>query len=270
MPRLSQPINGKPIKNSATGFPAFMGKQHARVVTADVWAFLRDAISNDLKSPHRKQALAFLEQASEFYEAARSPRLSCRPLLHYYSFLNLAKVFLLLKKRKIAMEPKHGISKTKGNNRLRLESQSIHFPKCTHDHSELFPEFVAALGGNVTKPTTLKVISLLRQVPGIHRIFCLITKESPSFLPVKRFDLIKVNNGVCARLILNKTDRDVQQSLKKIRARRKFKSVFHQVNADKANNDEIWFETKPVHGARRGIHTAIKKLADSVCEIGVW
>ena len=44
---------------------------------------LREAIIKNLK--------LYIEQASEFYEAARAAKANTAPLFYYYSFLNLAK-----------------------------------------------------------------------------------------------------------------------------------------------------------------------------------
>jgi len=270
MPRLLQPFNGTPMLNPPTGFPVYMGKQHPRIVTANIWYFFRHAIVTKLGHKKQKEALAFLEQAFEFFEAARNPRLSCRPLLHYYSFLNLAKVFLLLKHVAIAIMPRHGISDPKVNfrQRLHLEGQSIRFPKCARNHSELFPEFVTALGGTVSRATSIKVISLLRQIPGIHRTFCRVVKVSPSFIPVKSFYLIRADNNFCVRMILDKANRDVRLTLTNIRARQAFRSIFHQVEAEDVH--EVWFETNIKQGIRRGIYSAIRNLAQDVRNVGVW
>lgn len=270
MPRLKQPGKGSPINNPPTGFPAYMGRQRPRVVTADIWAFIRHVISSELVGSQRKHAFAFLEQASEFFDAARSPRLSCRPVLLYYSFLNLAKVFLTLKHVSMPVAPKHGISvpTVDSRQRLRLEGQYVRFPKCAHNHSQLFPEFVNALGERVKRTRTVKVLSLLRQVPGIHRTFCEVVNEKPTFLPVKRFDLMREGDNFYTRMVLDKADRDVECTLSEIRRRRAFKVTFHQVAAP--NNGEIWFETTREMGVGRGVYKAIKNLAARIRNARVW
>ncbi len=270
MPRLQKPHQGRLIPNPPSGFPAFMGRQQPRVITADIWAFLQHQISTRLPKPKCIQASAFLDQALEFFEAARSPSLSCRPLLYYYSFLNLAKVFLTLKTVMIPVVLKHGISDSKVNRRqrLRLEGQTVRVPKRANDHSELFPEFVTALGGKLTKPATLKVMSLLRQLPGIHRTFCRVTGERTAFLPVKQFDLLRDGNDIFVRMILDRSDKDVGETLRRIRLRRSFTAVFRQVSS--TENGEVWFETECERGKGRGIYTAVKRLATIIESMGVW
>lgn len=272
MPRLRAAMRGSVLKNSPTGFPLYVVKRQPRVVTADVWAFFQNAISSQLKSRPQRQALVFLEQASEFFITAQSPHLSVRPLLYYYSFLNLTKAFLLVKRVALAPACKHGISNPQENRRIRvrLEGQSVRFPKCAANHSELFPEFITALGYTVRKPKTIKVISLLRQVPAIHRTFSKVTREHPSFLPIERFELVKANHNICVRMVLQRNDKDVKMVLRTIRSRRAFRNVFEQVSSCNRNNNELWFETRTEKGVGRGVDTAIQTLAKRIRELGVW
>ena len=200
------------------------------------------AILTELDRTEKNRALAFLEQSYEFFDAARSPRLSCRPLLYYYSFLNLAKVFLLLKRMNLAIAPKHGISDPKLNQRerLRFEGQSIVFHERSSDRSELFPELVTALGGTCDDERGIKIQSLLRQIPGVHRTFCKVTNERCSFLPVKTFNLIRSRNRFCVRMILDKKDKDVDTTLKRVCNKQIFKAVFKQVRPQNGKNDIMY------------------------------
>ncbi len=263
--------DGKAIKEVPTGFPLYVTKRQPRVVTADVWAFLRHKAVSALPVEREKEAVAFIEQAFEFFEAAANPRIGSRPLLYYYSFLNLAKVVLMLHKVKLSVAPKHGIYDTRENDRrrLQLQGQKVRIVKCAHNHSELFPEFVKALGREIQRPHEVKVLSLLRQIPGIHRTFCSVTGEKPSFLPVKRFDLLRNQGHVFSRVVFSKSDADVHSTLKTIRSRRSFRKTVKQVQPETTDGD-FWFETGGVAGVRRGTDTAIKRLADQIRQIGVW
>jgi len=51
------------------------------VVTGDVWAFLRHLVTSELDGVRERQAVAFLEQAAEFFDAAGNPRMGSKPLL---------------------------------------------------------------------------------------------------------------------------------------------------------------------------------------------
>ncbi len=58
------------------------------------WAIMQGAIDDQVRDEgERAEALAFLEQAQDFYEAA-ADRMAANPLLYYYTFVNLGKALL--------------------------------------------------------------------------------------------------------------------------------------------------------------------------------
>jgi len=114
----------------------------------------------------------------------------------------------------------------------------------------------------------VRLLSLLRQVPGIHRAFCRVTRERCSFMPAERFELRRAKNQVYARMVVLRHDQDVLETLPQIRVRRAFRRIFHQVASP--NAQELWFETEPVPGATRATDTAIRQLSARVCKVGIW
>lgn len=273
MPTLARATKGRLLKDPPSSFPLYFRKRQPRVVTADVWAYLRHAAAQRLPKREENQAIAFIEQAFEFYEAAENPRIGSRPLLYYYTFLNLAKATLLIKRVNLPLAPRHGISDPRTNvkKRLRLEGQEIRVEACAHNHQELFPEFVKVLGGDASRPRELKVLSLLQQLPGIHRTFCRVTGKEPSFLPVRGFQLLRAKGKVFCRLVLNQTDADVRKTIDIIRNRRAFQGCFHQVRAPaECSNEQVWFESQLTAGAQSITNSALRRLAKSVNEVGIW
>lgn len=275
--RLPKAKSGKEIKEPPTGFPHFFKKLQPRIVTADVWAYLRTAVRTNkkLSKDQIREAEAFIEQAFEFFEAAQNPRIGSRPLLYYYSFLNLSKVAVLM--GNVTMPPKvgHGISDPKENirKRLSLPGQSVRIIKCAHNHSEIFPEFVAALGGEVRKPKVIKVLDLLRQIPGVHRTFCRVMEENPSCMPIKSLHFYKVDKSVFVRLKLDRRDRDVKATLPLIRNNTAFGKLFTEVCLSSTINnssdkDAIWFESNVVSGKKQTINSALLALAEKIRLLG--
>src|SRR2546427_10324370 len=105
-----QPKQGRLVNNPPSGFPAFFSKRQARVVTADPWAFLKELVTHRVDERQRSRGYSYVNQAFDFFEAARNPQFASKPLLYYYSFLNLAKTALLIRKARIAIKPDHGIA----------------------------------------------------------------------------------------------------------------------------------------------------------------
>src|SRR4051812_11659768 len=106
MPKLPQARAGSPLelkgaKAEFSYFPTYMGGRraglHSKVYTTDAWSIIQASVRRIRKKKQRMSAVAFAEQAREFYSAAiAAPTSRARPLLLYYAFLNLAKALCLL------------------------------------------------------------------------------------------------------------------------------------------------------------------------------
>jgi len=245
-------------------FPA----RQSRVVTSDPWGFYQHVVSRELSRSEESEALAYIEQAFDFFQAARNPQLGSKPLLYYYSFLNLVKVALLVRKVRIPRVLKHGLFDPKANQRTRLSlsGQVIQFPARANNRSEVYPEFVHLLGGEVLIDRKIKVLDLLSQVPSIHRTFVSVTGGHSYFLPIQRFTILRSQSQVWARVILLKSDRDVKLTLSRFQETRKFRQCLQRTYSD--NTGEIWLETNPRAGIRRGVDTAIEKIAKELRDLG--
>lgn len=271
MPRLAKPTKGKEIE-TLSSFPLYSARGE-RVITADIWAYLRQVVRSQLKNEEQKRrAFAFLRQAFGFFDAASNPRLGSRALLYYYSFLNLVKTYLLIKHVKLQPAPRHGISDPHENKRarLRLEGQLIRYEKCARNHSQLFPEFLRAIGIGVSRPKSVRVLTLLKQLPGIHRTYCMVTKERPCFIRVKALRVYKnVQNEIFGRIILNKKGDHTNKLVRELRRTKRFKKYFKQVQSE--DNREYWFDSKKkTPQGTKQLQTVINDLAAHICNAGLW
>ncbi len=237
-------------------------------MTANPWAFLRNLAVDKLPQPEDKAALAYIDQAFDFFEAAHNPHLGSKPLLYYYSFLNLVKAALLVRKIKIPPAVHHGICDPQANTkqRLRLEGQKVRILPVATDHSEVFPELVGVLGGNACQQRDIKVVALLAQVPSVHRTYTRVKKEDPRYLPLSRVELRLGRGQVWARMAFKDPDKDVQATLPAFRTQRGFHSFARQVASEEKG--EMCFETDPVPGRKRGVDRAIKTLSGKFRERG--
>lgn len=278
MSRLLQPRLGRLIKNAPAGFPLYTSRR-PRIIAGDIWEFLRHECGSKLPAEKTKMAFSFIEQAYDFYEATKNPRIGSKSLLYYYSFLNLVKAFLLVKKIKIPNVLRHGISDPKANVRLKLtlSTQVVSCDGCAQDHSKLFPEFLKVLNTNV-QHRTHKLKELLQQVPGIHRSYCEITRSRPSFLPIKSIDVLKTKQSqIFIRLKFSSNDKDVDATLPIVRKRRAFKTLFTQVSAQRRRNGRIipimnekWYQSKLYDGKKRKVNTGYQDISKAMCKIGLW
>ena len=266
---------GGEIAEPPTGFPHFFKRLQPRIVTADVWAFLETSVKTNTKLTinQKRQAVAFIQQAFEFFEAAQNPRIGSRPLLYYYSFLNLAKVAVLLGGTTLPPVVRHGISDPRENirQRLRLPGQAVRIDKCAHDNSVIFPEFVAFLGGQVRTPQVIKVLNLFRQIPGTHRTYCRVTECDPCCLPIKMFRFFKVGKKVFLHMGLDRRDDDVTITLPKLRSSGSFQKLFKEVSVSPdhwPDRNLIWFESDMYPGKKETINSALRALANAMKPLG--
>ncbi len=266
--RPPKPRDGRRLKNAPTGFPLFYDKRKPRVVTSDPWAFLAHHATTKLPKDRERIALAYIEQAFDFFEATSNPQLGSKPLLHYYCFLNLVKAALLIKGVSLPTAVGHGISDPRVNRRqrLRFTGQRVHITGRAHDHSQLFPEFLQLLNAAHLLNSTCKVITMLGNIPSIHRTFTQVTGDDPIFLPVKRFDFMHAGGQIWLRVVLNRHDKDVELVRPTISRRQRFRRWLDLVHAP--NPDEFWYETAPVQGRNRAVDRAIGTLATRISGVG--
>jgi len=263
------PTPGVPANNPPTGFPAFFDRRQPRVLTADPWAFLQDLVAARVDRRQRDTGYTYTNQAWGLFEAASNPHVGSRPLLYYYSFLNLVKAALLIRRVPLAIKPDHGISDPRSNQRrrLRLGGQKVRIHGLARDHSQLFAEFVRTLGGN-TAARDVAVVELLAQIPSIHRTFMRVTRRRrPLFTPIKAVEVLRSGGQVWARVILRKDDGDVRATFPALKQRRGFRHRFQQTSA--GEDGDMWLETAAVPGQRRGVDGAIQKLTAPFRDTGV-
>jgi len=146
----------------------------------------------------RKRALAFLEQAEDFYQSASAPRLGSRPLLYYYSFMNLAKAFLVVRRNLDLTKCIHGLKEGKNNvrQRLTITSQNVKIDDQSIKRTQIYREFVAECGFSIPKkPKPMKLVDLLEQVVGVHQIVCQTLNRKQRFFPTSNISFEFNPNG---------------------------------------------------------------------------
>lgn len=265
MPRLATPRPGERIPSQPHGFPLFFEARQPRVVTADPWAFFDQCSRENLSRADELRAHAYVEQAYDFFQAAENPQIGSRPLLYYYSFMNLAKVALLNFGEALELKLMHGLADPRANERQRLQfsGQEVEFANQAHNNSQLFPEFLRIMGGDPTIRRNLKVVDLLYQVPSIHRTFTRVSGKAALYLPVRELEVRKDGSSAWVRMIVDRDETDAKTLMPKIRKQPDFAECFTQVQHPKGRS-EIWFETKPLPGKGRGVETAIRQLGSKL------
>lgn len=167
---------GFPLFTTARSTVNLLKLERNRV--SDIWSFWDYLIKQHIKR-NGKTTESFLlslhEQSMYFYQAAEKAPLRSQPLLYYYSFLNLAKIFLSLTEGCDSSRVyQHGIKTNVVSNTTldtaAVEIQSLHGSahiSVAHRLMTLFGDSV-----NPVSRTLFSVKDCLGSCVGIHRTYC--------------------------------------------------------------------------------------------------
>ena len=266
--QLSEAKDGSSIITPLSGFPLFFVKRSPRIMTNNVWAVL-SSFSQSLPKSKAFEALSYIDQAQEFFIAAGSPKVKSRPVLYYYSYLNLVKAFLLHKSIQLPSFVKHGLTERdlNLNERYRFNGQRVNlFKKKTKDFN-LAAVFIEQLGANVNKDKTFKVSELMSHIPSVHRTWSIrqSAKSKGGFQPrlcPSSFYVLRKGKEFWVRMVVKKNDHEVSRTIADVKGRKSFGKVFEEVKS--TCSDERWFETASEVGIKKGIDNAIYRLAEKV------
>ncbi len=166
-----------------------------------LWHYIIKRYKNRFPSTDYPFLLSLVEQAQNFYLAASSAPLKSQPLLYYYSFLNISKVFLTLRNPSLKTSGKeynHGIDCCNINKKTRLNNATVSLKSLIDDSGSMKKISVAyhlskELGDNIRKttiggieynkgPWDFSVKSLFHACVGIHRTVSESFKEKEHFI----------------------------------------------------------------------------------------
>lgn len=192
-------------------FPTYRGERregvHSTLFSSDPWNLMRTRIDEIRDDLARRQSLAFLSQAKDFYSASQiSDVSSAKPLLLYYSFLNLAKAYIVHRQNRALGSIRHGLSETLPNTEGTPHgSVSIDISKSPD--TSAFIMLAKALRANL--PATeagkthvqIRSQDFLSQILIGHRIFCEGEHIKERFVSLDRIDYMKLKekNELIAR-----------------------------------------------------------------------
>jgi hypothetical protein len=185
-----------------------------RIFTSDPWAVIAEGIAAKFAKKSRQNlreaAIAFNAQAEDFYEASQASRLPyAKPLLIYYSFLNLVKAFILMAGRAPAdYRPRHGMAENA--NLRQVEGATVTVYRASAKKRQLFDDFHLALTGSQLKQEKkkLRLGHLMPQILFGHRLWCTAAKEPERFITISDIAFLrhKVNKQVWLRMRIRREE----------------------------------------------------------------
>lgn len=172
------------------GFPIFCEINNTvylgnskKLIISDIWAFWDYVIKK--KNFEKPFMNSLLEQAKHFYATAEASPTRSKPLLYYYSFLNLAKVMINLKKQYgSSRRYMHGI---KEDNQNHFHNSDIVINPIKTSVINVSAELLRIFDNQtITIDTRLNVKNYLSQCVGIHRAYSEIYNVRESMFKLGR------------------------------------------------------------------------------------
>jgi hypothetical protein len=201
MSRVAQPREGDTLRVKGrvlpfSFFPVTRGNRRFGLFdvlfAVSPWAIMRGAINDQVRDPgERAEALAFLEQAQDFYEAA-ADRMAANPLLYYYAFVNLGKALLRTRGFPGSLDQAmHGLSERRTGVGKELANSIVIVQDSRNDVVNIYPELVERLG--FPRPThgdTYEVPLLMPQVVVGHRLWKEAARRTERFLSLSEIEIV--------------------------------------------------------------------------------
>lgn len=185
---MSKATTGEPLYINGAKVPfTFWPENYLRygpIHAANPWQCLLSFLG-DAGSPRCR---AYIEQARDFYQASRDASVTTMPLMLYYSYMNLAKAFLLCRgviddDRKI---DHHGLIRDEPPEKYRkLSDLSFRVSADDGRCNYLFSLLVRACGFPMLGGSgSISLSEMIGQLPGIHDGYVAVTNQSRSLYPV--------------------------------------------------------------------------------------
>lgn len=181
---------------------------HSTLFALDPWNVIVSSIRQRCPATARAEAEACVEQAQDFYNASLTATLaSARPLLLYYSFMNLVKAYGLTKGTASTFnQARHGVSeqhlRASGNELIDAVLEAFPSPS-KKGKRQIFDDFYKALGGpGVVAPSHVyEMPKMLPQIVAGHRVWCGAADADERFISIDR--IVVFNDAAAKELRLS-------------------------------------------------------------------
>ena len=170
-------------------WPARPGRRHhalqSLLFALDAWIVIRRAVEEECPKPRLAEALATLEQARDFFDAGTGGTIvAARPLVLYYSYMNLVKAFCLTKGSNATFDQaRHGLAeRLHPQGRELLDAYlNVHPSPNASGSLNNFAEFMTSLTGtSLSAQVQYDVPALVAQILSGHRHWALDSPISRS------------------------------------------------------------------------------------------
>lgn len=176
--------------------------------STDPWIMMKRSISKDIVNRDtRDEAASYIDQASDFYSSALNSQIdAAKPLQLYYSYLNIAKAFVLCRGQRQSLPYiRHGISESVTQNGREYTDACVRFRASPgrNGYLQAFNELLLALGHQpYPDGHAIPIANLVPQILPGHRLWANAANEKERFLAVQRVQFTEDTNARSAWLRL--------------------------------------------------------------------
>lgn len=159
----------------------------SRVFASDPFNVMEMAVNRDCSPQAKPVALAYLEQAQDFHCASQLGAVrAARPLLLYYSFMNIAKAFILTRGvRQSLGDTYHGMKSVFPSVGAGPTGAEVEAHPSTTAKVNLFSLLMQGLTGTgLSAKISYKLEEILPQILLGHRLWCGAAAENERFLEI--------------------------------------------------------------------------------------
>jgi len=220
------------------GFPLFVKQTSTdyllraeKTRVSDIWALWHYIIKSEKKrfpgTTDYPFLLSVLEQSQYFYEAAALAPIKSKPMLYYYSFLNISKAAIVLNDPTLLisnLEFNHGVDSCSINNNIQLQDCFVsikNFRNASGISQKISVAYELAqfFGDNIkfqcpnpvnhdNGPWKIDITSLLKSCIGIHRTASETFKTKESFVRLESPIIEKGGKHLVYKALINSTSNE--------------------------------------------------------------
>lgn len=207
-------ISGRPL--SFSYWPTGRNKRRyglrPHVFATNPWPLLTRSVREHCPKTSVPAALAFLEQAEDFYNAAHLGRVAAaKPVLLYYSFLNAVKAYILTSGRRTELDSaKHGLSEKKlAPGRKELIDAVLDAHPSSATTTNIFDDLLTIVQSTgLTSVVTIPLSALMPQIVPGHRLWASASGNVERFVAIESINFVhhQPDKELWLRLLINSGD----------------------------------------------------------------
>lgn len=241
-------IKGRPIK-----FSRHLVKKRdrrfgleTRIFATNPWSVIRGSINNIDDPVAKNQANSFVEQAEDFYRAYQSAHeISSKPLLVYYSLMNLVKAFGLYKEVTYEYgKAQHGLQEGIHPEGAEFQDSFLKAFKSRTSSINIFGDFFQAFTGSpmATRERVFDLKYIHPQILQGHRLWAAANDVEERFVEIERIDFLHDSDDKKIWVVLNVFADDLTRfgiSRKRLVNEAGLEGLFHNVKSEEFHGDRL-------------------------------